>query len=783
MMRSSLFYIANTISRIATRLLVRSDILGDENLPQYNQKDPKQRAYFILENNRSSHRHLLLRAARQQDYLLSDQQILSQEPSAEDSEEIGLHDLMATLASNPDITVNLYPVAIFHGRLPSREKSWLKLIFSESWNNSLWLSYALQLLFNGRQTLIHIGKPLPLNPLVDAQATSDHIKQKTLRIVRTHFQHLRSSVIGPDLSHRRTLISLVLKSPDVQNAIDLQAARNNTDRDKIERHCQKLLNDIAANFSPTITRVLDGLFNIVWKKLYTNIQVNNIESVQQIAPTHQLIYLPCHRSHMDYLLLSWALYRQGLMLPHVAAGDNLNMPIIGPILKRAGAIFMRRRFQGDDLYRSLYKAYLQQMSHRGHSLEYFIEGGRSRTGRLLPPKTGLLSMSIETHIQEPEHPVAIVPIWISYDRLVESQSFQHELSGKSKPKETLGTFLRTLKILKEDYGEAQLSFGQPIALSEHIDPTHSLKANVNKLASQIMQGINSATYINTSSMLATCLLSTSEPFHKKKLEDQVKQIQQLLIRLNDINQITLPTTCTTQWITDAETRKQLQIQGNDILLSRSQKQELCFYRNNIQPILILPALTLLLAYRLPNTSVQRMNKIMRTLYPFLQAELFLPISDNKLTPVLKKIREALILQGLLERNGNHYSSRLKHSLIATLALTGESVVLRYYIVIRTLFHYKELTEEDLLDTYRDITGKLHHQFGYVSSDYSDKTVLMTFISQLGKQELIVKRNNRFSLNFNSESLFKESQYVLRASLTELIDQHLGITKPAFSAKK
>lgn len=776
MMRSALFYIANIISRIATRLLVRSDVIGGENLPQYNQKDPKQRAYFILENNRSSHRHLLLRAARQQDYLLSDQQILSQEPSAEDSEEIGLHDLMATLASNPDITVNLYPVAIFHGRLPSREKSWLKLIFSESWNNSLWLSYALQLLFNGRQTLIHIGKPLPLNPLIDTRQNTDLSEHKALRIVRTHFQQLRSSVIGPDLSHRRTLISLVLKNPEVQSAINLQAENNNTDRDKIERHCQKLLNDIAADFSPATTRVLDSIFNILWKKLYTKIQVSNIKPVQHIAQTHQLIYLPCHRSHMDYLLLSWALYRHGLMLPHVAAGDNLNIPVIGPILKRAGAIFMRRHFQGDTLYRCLYKAYLQQMSHRGHSLEYFIEGGRSRTGRLLPPKTGLLSMSIDTYIQEPEHPVAIVPIWISYDRLVESQSFQHELSGKSKPKETLGTFLRTLKILKEDYGEAQLSFGQPIELSQQVDTTQPLQKNVSTIASQIMQGINNATSISTSSILATCLLSNSEPLHKNRLETQAKQMQQLLKCLNDNNQAVFTTTCTSQWLIDAEKRKQLQIHGNDISLTDSQKQELCFYRNNIQHILILPALTLLLAYRSPNPSVQRMNRMIRTLYPFLQAELFLPTSEGKLTPALKKIREALITQGLLEDNGNHYSPLLQHSLTATLMLTAESVVLRYYIVIRALFHFKELTEEDLTDTYLDITGKIHLQYGYISSEYSDKTVLLTFLTQLEKQELLTKRENRLTLNFNTDSLFKESQHILRASLTELIDQQLGMAK-------
>ena len=139
--------------------------------------------------------------------------------------------------------------------------------------------------------------------------------------------------------------------------------------------------------------------------------------------------MPCHRSHIDYLLLSYAIYYKGYAVPHVAAGINLNMPVLGRFIRKGGAFYIRRSFKGNTLYTMVFMKYLGLMMARGHSIEFFIEGGRSRTGRLLQPKTGMLSMTLRSYLRDPRRPVVFLPVYFGYERLVEGKTYIGELSG------------------------------------------------------------------------------------------------------------------------------------------------------------------------------------------------------------------------------------------------------------------------------------------------------------------------------------------------------------------
>ena len=156
----------------------------------------------------------------------------------------------------------------------------------------------------------------------------------------------------------------------------------------------------------------------------------------EIGDGAEIIYVPCHRSHMDYLLLSYVIYRKGFAVPHIAAGVNLNMPVIGHFLRMGGAFFLRRSFKGDALYAAVFSQYLGFMMARGHPLEYFVEGGRSRTGRLLPPRTGMLSMTVRSFLRDPKRPVVFMPVYFGYERIVEGRTYIGELSGRPKEKES-----------------------------------------------------------------------------------------------------------------------------------------------------------------------------------------------------------------------------------------------------------------------------------------------------------------------------------------------------------
>src|SRR6202000_2256243 len=142
------------------------------------------------------------------------------------------------------------------------------------------------------------------------------------------------------------------------------------------------------------------------------------------------------RSHMDYLLLSYVIYVNGFAIPHIAAGINLDMPGLGRFLRQGGAFFIRRSFRGNALYTVVFMKYLAAIMAPGHSIESFIEGGRSRTGRLLQPKTGMISMTVRSYLRDPVRPIVFIPVYFGYERIVEGTTYIGELSGKPKEKES-----------------------------------------------------------------------------------------------------------------------------------------------------------------------------------------------------------------------------------------------------------------------------------------------------------------------------------------------------------
>ncbi|TVQ68529.1 MAG: hypothetical protein EA373_10515, partial [Oceanospirillales bacterium] len=348
-----------------------------------------------------------------------------------------IENLVVVQRNDPDRSIKLQPVMVMAGHLPNTQGAFIKTALTESWNSHGKFTRFLKLLLNGRSTLVRIDEPLILSDLIKPNISDSEVARRAVWVLRTHFQRCRQAILGPDLSHRRTLMDQVLAAPEVKKAITEIALKRGLTSAQAEKQAAEAIDAIVADFSPSTARILNHLIHFLLHRLFSRINLQGLDQIQQLALTHNLVYLPCHRSHLDYILLSWLLYRHGLMVPHVAAGDNLNIPIIGGILRRGGAIFMRRSFKDDPLYAVIFRQYLTLMLHRGHSIEYFIEGGRSRSGRLLTAKAGLLKMTLEAWRQAPEKPLALIPVSISYDRLVESQSYQKELSGGAKSKENL----------------------------------------------------------------------------------------------------------------------------------------------------------------------------------------------------------------------------------------------------------------------------------------------------------------------------------------------------------
>jgi glycerol-3-phosphate O-acyltransferase len=330
-----------------------------------------------------------------------------------------LSELVGAASTDPGVDADIVPVSIFWGRAPQKEGSWIRLLFSENWALAGRVRKFLTVILNGRNTLVQFGEPVQLQALVKQGLDRPRTVRRLSRTLRTDLANQRAATIGPDLSHRRTIVMQVLATQAVRAAVRSEMREKNLSRREGLLVAKRYADEIAANYSHAFVRFMEGLLTRLWNRLYEGVELHHVEVLQKTAERNEIVYVPCHRSHMDYLLLSYIIYVKGFAVPHIAAGVNLNMPIIGRYLRKGGAFFIRRTFRGSSLYPVVFMKYLGVMLARGHSLEYFIEGGRSRTGRLLQPKTGMLSMTVRGFLRERKRPLVFLPVYFGYERLVE----------------------------------------------------------------------------------------------------------------------------------------------------------------------------------------------------------------------------------------------------------------------------------------------------------------------------------------------------------------------------
>ncbi|MEO7073622.1 MAG: 1-acyl-sn-glycerol-3-phosphate acyltransferase, partial [Rhodanobacter sp.] len=280
--------------------------------------------------------------------------------------QAALRQLLQSLDGRPDADVQIVPVAIYVGRAPSRDSGWFRVLFSENWVMVGRFRRLLALLLNGRDTVVHFSAPISLRGVLDeaGDVAQERVLRKVGRVLRTHFHRIRAAVIGPDLSHRRTVVDSVLNAEPVRVAIAASAAKEKISQAKAWRKAHKMVLEIAADYSHPVVRSVSVLLRNFWTKLYDGIAMHHFDKARAAAPGFEVVYVPCHRSHTDYLLLSYQLHVSGVVVPHIAAGINLNLPVLGPILRRGGAFFLRRSFKGNALYSVIFNEYLAQLIDR-----------------------------------------------------------------------------------------------------------------------------------------------------------------------------------------------------------------------------------------------------------------------------------------------------------------------------------------------------------------------------------------------------------------------------------
>lgn len=708
-----------------------------------------------------------------------------------------LKGMIDAVKNDAELDVLFVPVVVFWGRPVLKQKHWLRVLFSETWGLAGRTRRFFTILFNGKSTLLQFSPAISLRALIDTEHTTDKTDEQLLDELQGRLSdrlvEMKTATLGPDISHRRTLVNDLLDNPSVVDAIEDFSDEHGISTLKAARKANRYLEEIVADRSYVTIQILQRILTAFWNRFYAGIDVYASEPIKNLALSHELVYVPCHRSHIDYLLLSYVIHFEGLAIPYIAAGKNLNMPLIGPVLRKGGAFFIRRSFKGNRLYSTVMFEYLASQLSTGMPIEYFIEGGRSRTGRLLQPKPGMLAMTIRAFLKYQERPVAFVPVYIGYEKMIESKSYLAELKGDDKKSETLIGSIRSFFRIRGFYGRVTTSFGEPVILNDiltELDADWSqqnfdaqqrpewLHAGVKKVARQIMRGINASCAVNAVNLISTALLaSPNQTMDEKELINTLTLYIKLIEQTNYSSGIVLPSQTAEQLIGQAEAlalvnRSHHEL-GDFIYLDNAHAILLTYYRNNVLHLFVMPALIACCFTNVAALSKEKIVRFLKITYPFLKRELFLPWKLSTIETVIEDVLHCMADDGILNysEGSDIYSkppiSTRQHAQLSTMAQIISPILELYYMIFALLAEHgsDRLSRERLEQLCHLMAQRLSLMYEINSPDFFDKKLIANFIDSLIHLGYVTL-NQRDNLELG-EFAIKEGRYARR-----LLEKHM-----------
>lgn len=551
-------------------------------------------------------------------------------------------------AIGDELATRLIPVSIYWGHQPDRALSLWKVLLSDQWASTSKFRKILCIALTRRHILVHFGDPLDVDELTNDLPSAALKTKRIHRLLRRHFKSQKQSIIGPDLSHRRTLLDELLAAPAVDAAIMTVAEASERPRHRVAAQAYRYASEIASDQSYRVIRFFSIILTWLWNRLYNGIEVSHLERVRAVSDNAEIVYVPCHRSHIDYLLLSYVLYHNGLALPHIAAGINLNLFLVGPLLRRAGAFFMRRSFKEDLLYKAVFDEYIHLLLSKGYSLEYFVEGGRSRTGGMLTPRPGMINMTLRGYYRDHHRDIQFVPVYFSYERVLEISSYLDERKGHQKKTESLRDLFGVFRYFKLDFGQVSVNFGEPISLEqflsmrvdsdlEMIEPDKH-KAICRELGHHIVQGINAAIPVNPTQILATLFVHAG---HLEIPEERLRRQLRFLTTLIEADQISSIFDQSDAQIIDyflstSGAERQLRDGEPMITITPGGLIDMRYYSNSVTHLFVLPSLIANRLIQEPMIDPEPFFDQLTVLAPLLDAICF-----SKLAPSAERIYELL----------------------------------------------------------------------------------------------------------------------------------------------
>ncbi len=430
-------------------------------------------------------------------------------------------------AERAGCAVDLVPVETLWGPAGETPSLW-NLPLGNPYDPPAWFRW----LWPRRDVRVILGRPGTLAELVreapdpgDALALSAFVRGQAVKAL----SQTERQVLGERYKVPRLLVEQILGEPAFRDRVANAGAKSGLTRAESQRHAESALRELATTHDFLYMEVFRRFCRWLYTRVYEPeivIERAELEALHELARSSALVFIPSHKSNFDHLVLYYLLFTEGLPPPHTAAGNNMSFFPMSRILPRTGAYFIRRSFQDDPVYKEALGGFINYLVQRRFHQEFFIEGGRTRSGKQLPPRYGMLRYVVDGCRRSGVHEVHAVPTAITYDQLLEVDEYARQLGGEEKERESFAFLVRLIRSLRgRRFGRVYLRFAEPIALHDHLGRSGDDRLVVEKLAFQIANQINSSTTLTAVSLVCSALSGAApRALTLPELEREVQRI-------------------------------------------------------------------------------------------------------------------------------------------------------------------------------------------------------------------------------------------------------------------
>lgn len=512
------------------------------------------------------------------------------------------------LQQSIDRPIYLVPHLLFFSKSPAPPLPRLRdLILGPEYRPGV-LRHLLTLVRQPGKVFAEISQPLDLRQFIlSSEVVERSSEYQALmlrrRLLQQHNRH-RQSITGPVVKSHEEIKESILGGERLRQFMAQHAESRNESIHDVRREADGFLDEIAAKYNHLfvdwVSRPVNWLLNIMFDG--TVVDKDGLQRIKTMSLKGPLILIPCHKSHVDYLTLSYILYHNNMPSPHIAAGKNLSFWPMGPLARAGGAFFIRRSFRGAVLYSRVFSEYIHKLLEDGFNIELFIEGGRSRSGKLLMPKLGFLTMLLNAYKNKACEDMIFAPVFIGYDQVLEETAFVHELEGGKKEPESVWQVLRARRFLKRRYGKIYINFHEPISLRELLENYQATLTEMTQkvqnalcrdLGWRIINAIDQVSVVTAHALVAAAILNVPA---KRFAVDDILQIVDTYLSLLVTQRARLtdtllldPRRACEQALENYVQRKLIEIAGGEkpggaeqiqYVLPMNKRLQLEYYKNN-----------------------------------------------------------------------------------------------------------------------------------------------------------------------------------------------------------